>query len=153
MIKSNLGRKGLIWFTHLELHSIERSQVRSSNQLASWRKEMMQRPWRSAAYSIFLMSCSAWFLIEPRTTSPVHHPQWAGSSLVNHELRKCSAVLPMTWSFFKKLFIYLFNVYECTVAVFRHTRRGHRIPLQMVVSHHVVAGKWTQDLWKSSQCS
>jgi hypothetical protein len=23
----------------------------------------------------------------------------------------------------------------------------------MVVSHHVVAGNWTQDLWKSSQCS
>jgi hypothetical protein len=27
-----------------------------------------------------------------------------------------------------------------------HTRRGHQIPLQMVVSHHVVAGNWTQDL-------
>jgi hypothetical protein len=27
-----------------------------------------------------------------------------------------------------------------TVALFRHTRRGHQIPLQMVVSHHVVAG-------------
>ena len=39
-----------------------------------------------------------------------------------------------------KRFIYLFYVYEYTVAVFRHTRRGHRIPLQMVVSHHVVAG-------------
>jgi hypothetical protein len=36
--------------------------------------------------------------------------------------------------------IYLFNVYEYTVAIFRHTRRGHRIPLQMVMSHHVVAG-------------
>jgi hypothetical protein len=31
-------------------------------------------------------------------------------------------------------------MYEYTVAVFRHTRRGHRTPLQMVVSHHVVAG-------------
>jgi hypothetical protein len=39
------------------------------------------------------------------------------------------------------LFIfYLFNVCEYTVALFRHTRRGHQIPLQMVVSHHVVAG-------------
>jgi hypothetical protein len=27
-----------------------------------------------------------------------------------------------------------------TVAVFRHTRRGHQISLQMVVSHHVIAG-------------
>jgi len=35
---------------------------------------------------------------------------------------------------------FLFYVYEYTVAVFRHTRRGHQIPLQMVVSHHVVAG-------------
>jgi hypothetical protein len=38
--------------------------------------------------------------------------------------------------FFK---IYLFYVYEYPVAAFRHTRRGHRIPLQMVVSHHVDA--------------
>jgi hypothetical protein len=36
--------------------------------------------------------------------------------------------------------IYLFYVCEYTVAVFRHTRRGLRIPLQMVVSHHVIAG-------------
>jgi hypothetical protein len=48
-------------------------------------------------------------------------------------------------------FIYLFCVYEYTVAVFRHTRRGHQIPLQLVVSHHVVAGTWTQDFWKSKQ--
>jgi hypothetical protein len=38
--------------------------------------------------------------------------------------------------FFKGLFI----IYEYTLAVFRHTRRGHQIPLQMVVNHHVVAG-------------
>jgi hypothetical protein len=55
--------------------------------------------------------------------------------------------------FFFFIFIYLFYVYEYTVAVFRHTRRGHQIPLQMVVSHHVVPGNCTQDLWKSSQCS
>jgi hypothetical protein len=30
------------------------------------------------------------------------------------------------------LFIYLFNVYEYTIALFRHTRRRHQIPLQMV---------------------
>ena len=32
----------------------------------------------------------------------------------------------------------------------RHLRRGHRIPLQMVVSHHVFAKNWAQDLWKNS---
>jgi hypothetical protein len=41
--------------------------------------------------------------------------------------------------FFKDLFIYLLNICEYIVAVYRHTREGI-IPLQMVVSHHVVAG-------------
>ena len=50
-------------------------------------------------------------------------------------------------------FIYLLVIYKYTVAVFRHPRRGHQTSLQLVVSHHVVAGNWTQDLWKSSQCS
>jgi hypothetical protein len=45
--------------------------------------------------------------------------------------------------FKKDLFII---ICKYTVAVFRHTRRGHRIQLQMVVSHHVVAGNWSQDL-------
>jgi hypothetical protein len=35
-------------------------------------------------------------------------------------------------------FSYLFYVYEYTEAL-RHTRRGHWVPLQMVVSYHVVA--------------
>jgi hypothetical protein len=49
----------------------------------------------------------------------------------------------------KDLFI-IINKY--IVAVFRHTRKGHWISLQVVVSHHVVAGNWTQDLQKSNQC-
>ena len=39
--------------------------------------------------------------------------------------------------FFKDLFII---IHKYTVADFRHNRRGHQISLQMVVSHHVVAG-------------
>jgi hypothetical protein len=35
--------------------------------------------------------------------------------------------------------IYLFYLNEYTIAVFRHTRIQYWIPLQMVVSHHVVA--------------
>jgi hypothetical protein len=42
----------------------------------------------------------------------------------------------MTLIFFKDLFI----ISKYTVDVFRHTRRGSQISLQMVVSHHVVAG-------------
>jgi hypothetical protein len=40
--------------------------------------------------------------------------------------------------FFK--LINLFTLYEYIVTLFRHNRRGHRTPLQRVVSHHVVAG-------------
>jgi hypothetical protein len=37
-------------------------------------------------------------------------------------------------------FVCLFIICKYTVAVFRHPRRGHQIPLRMVLSHHVVAG-------------
>ena len=57
--------------------------------------------------------------------------------LLSVELNKNSEELK---HFFKKRVIYLFYVYEYTIALFKHTRRGHQIPLQMVVSHHVVAG-------------
>jgi hypothetical protein len=50
------------------------------------------------------------------------------------------------------LFIYL--MYVSTLLLSSDTPEvGIWIPLQMVMSHHVVAGTWTQDLWKSSQCS
>jgi len=48
-----------------------------------------------------------------------------------------SPALPLLFFFFKS---YLCYICEHTVAVLRHTRRGHQISLQMVVSHHVVAG-------------
>jgi hypothetical protein len=42
--------------------------------------------------------------------------------------------------FFKIDSIYLFYVGEYAIAVFSLTSVGDGIPLQMVVSHHVVAG-------------
>jgi hypothetical protein len=45
-------------------------------------------------------------------------------------------IFPQSLLHFLKKIIYIY----ITIAVFRHTRRGHQIPLQMVVSHHVVAG-------------
>jgi hypothetical protein len=51
--------------------------------------------------------------------------------------KACATTPSLKHAVFK---IYLFYIYEYTVAVFRHSRRGHQIPLQMVVSHHVVAG-------------
>jgi hypothetical protein len=53
------------------------------------------------------------------------------------KVERCSSLIFYLFYFFR--IIYLFYVYEYTVTVFRHTRRGHQIPLEMVVSHHVVA--------------
>jgi len=53
-------------------------------------------------------------------------------------LTKAHIINLMVKHCFKKL--YLLIIYKYIVAVFRHTRRGHQISLQMVVSHHVVAG-------------
>jgi hypothetical protein len=42
--------------------------------------------------------------------------------------------------FLRKTLIYFIYMSMLHLSVFRHTRREHRIPLQMVVSLHVVAG-------------
>ena len=66
----------------------------------------------------------------------------SGTHIEGEELSN-SLKLPPLWHihvtliFFK---IYLFFICKYTVAVFRHSRRGRQILLQMVVSHHVVAG-------------
>jgi hypothetical protein len=44
------------------------------------------------------------------------------------------------FSFFLLFFKDLVIICKYTVAVFRCARRGHLIPLQMVVSHYIVAG-------------
>jgi hypothetical protein len=79
-----------------------------------------------------------------------HRWFWATMWLLGIELWTSGrAVSTLFFFFFKDLFI----ICKHTVAVFRHSRRGCQISLQMAVSHHVVAGNWTQDLWESSQCS
>jgi hypothetical protein len=72
----------------------------------------------------------------------------------SHALMSLNVTEGKSWFlFFFKFFlkIYLFIICKYTVAVFRHSRRGSQILLQMVVSHHVVAGIWTLDLRKSSR--
>ena len=54
--------------------------------------------------------------------------------------------------FFKKNDLFII-IHKYTVAVFRRTKRGRQISLRVVLSHHVIAGIWTQDLRKSSHCS
>jgi hypothetical protein len=43
------------------------------------------------------------------------------------------------FKFFKKIYLFILCIWV-HIALFRHTRRGHQIPLQMVVSHH--CGCW-----------
>ena len=53
---------------------------------------------------------------------------------------------------FKDVFIYF--VWEFYLYVHLSARRGHQIPLEMVeIPLEMVAGNWTQDLWKSRQWS
>jgi hypothetical protein len=68
---------------------------------------------------------------------------WA-KQLINDQALVCKVrgdflSLSLSLSLFLR-FIYLFIICKYTVAIFRHTRRGHQITSQMVVSHHVVAG-------------
>jgi hypothetical protein len=59
---------------------------------------------------------------------------------VQHLQPFSAASMPLTLLFlFSFLKIYLL-LHECTVAVFRHTRRESQISLRMVVSQHVVSG-------------
>ena len=44
----------------------------------------------------------------------------------------------ITCNFLKDVYIYF--MYMSTLLLSSDTRRGHEIPLQIVVSHHVVAG-------------
>ena len=48
--------------------------------------------------------------------------------------------------FFIFSFGFIYFIYMSTLSLSSDTRRGHLIPLQMDVSHHVIAGNWTQDL-------
>jgi hypothetical protein len=88
-------------------------------------------------------SCSCWKLNLGLLLTSVNLTHSGRRSGRPSSLHSCSHHL-------KDLFIV---IDKFTIAVFRCTRRGHQILFWVVVSHHVVAGNWTQDLQKSSQCS
>ena len=65
-------------YTWVLLFITEGNQDRNSNTARSRRQELMERPWRRAAYRLHL-ACSAHLLIEPRTNSPEMVPSTTGS--------------------------------------------------------------------------
>jgi hypothetical protein len=92
-------------------------------------------------------------IFNTRATSTTNRTSvWGIQDQGGGEIIVVSGGKPLHFDFLKKifiylfiylfihLFIYLFIVYAYAVVRFRHTRRGHWIPLQMVVNHHVVIG-------------
>ena len=101
----------------------------------------------------FLVFWDRVFLYSPGCPG-THSVDQAGLELRNPPA-SASQVLGLkvcTTTRFTKLFFFkdLFIICKCTVAAFRHPRRGHQISLPMVVSHHVMAGIWTHDLWNGN---
>jgi hypothetical protein len=43
---------------------------KNANRAGIWMQELMQKPWRVLLPDLFFMACSAYFLTEPKTTSP-----------------------------------------------------------------------------------
>jgi hypothetical protein len=103
---------------------------------------------------IFDLSHSAWCKMDSQGHFDLHFTD---------RLRPLTTSLSASWPFriplLRNLSVALCPIFFCkdifiySTYVFRHTWRGCWIPLQMVVSQRVVVGNWTQDLWKSSQCS
>ena len=108
------------------------------------KQSCLMQPFQSASMFCFLSGdLSVYFLIPCYSKRSLCPCCRLVSVCVSMCLSLCLCVyvylFSKQFSFFVK--IYLFYVYEFTVNVYRHTRRGHQIPLQMAVSHHVVAGK------------
>ena len=76
--QNNLERKGLIWLTLPSLFITEGSQDRNSSRAGIWRQELMQRPWRGAAYWLTSRGLlNSAHLVEPRNTCPSLAMVWA----------------------------------------------------------------------------
>lgn len=63
-----------------------------------------------------------------------------GSPSGRAKLNTCSISPSQEPTFLFLKIMYLFYLYEYTVTIFRHTRKRHPVPLQMVLSYNVVAG-------------
>jgi len=117
MTKKQVGEERIYSaYTSTLLLITKGSQDRNLHRAGSWKQELMQRPWRVPLTGLLPLSCSAFFL-----------PSFLPFFL--------SFLLSFFLSFFLRIIYMLY-----TVAVFRHNRREHQIPLQMVVSQHAVSG-------------
>jgi hypothetical protein len=128
--KDSLAAKGIYWLLFLR------------TWVLTWQLTTCSNSRSRGSYALL------WPLRAPHTCGTHKHMQ-ANTCIQNIKLLESSLCVWVSF-FFKDLFII---ICKYTVAAFRHTRRGCQISLQMVVSHHVVVGIWTQDFQKSSLCS
>lgn len=68
--KSYLRWKGFISLTFNVVVHLQRKSGRTSSQAEIWRQELVQKALWSAVFCLDLMTCSAYLLITPRSTSP-----------------------------------------------------------------------------------
>jgi hypothetical protein len=175
MTKRQIGEKGFIWL-RLPYCSSLLKEIRTGIYTG---QGPGVRSWYRDHGGVLLtgllpLACSVHFLIEPGTISPGMAPltmdlalpmikkipySWTSwrhflkwSSFPSGDSRLFQINIHKSTQSFTLLSLYLFILFmwvHCRHT--RHTRRGHQIPLQMVVSHHVGARNWAQDFWKSSQ--
>lgn len=99
MTKNSLGKEGIIWLTHYSLLREARQELNLGINLESGADADIMEGYCLLAVSL-IISWSTFFLIGPRTTSPVlHHTQWSGPSTFNYCLRKCLRGLPRDRSY------------------------------------------------------
>ena len=81
MTKNQVGEERVyLAYTNTLLRMADKSQYRSSSRAESWRQELMQRPWKGAAY--WLVSPGLLSLLSSRTPDQqlrngITHLDWA----------------------------------------------------------------------------
>ena len=84
--KASWREKGLFGLHFPALFSREGSQDRDSNKVASWRQDLMQRPWRETVYWVVapgLLSMLSYGMQDHQPRKEVHSP-WTGPSPLDH---------------------------------------------------------------------
>ena len=102
-----LGKKGFIQFTILYYSPSLREVRTNRNRAGTWRQELMQWPWRSAAY--WLAPHGLLSLLSDRTQDhlprvcPTHNGR--GPPPISHDYKSCPTGLFTAWSYGGVFFI------------------------------------------------
>jgi hypothetical protein len=93
------------------------------------------QPWALVRHSVSMCRCSS-VLVTPLSQHQCTAHSWSSWrwNPIHFTLMEICLILVTLRSVLFCFKIYLFYLCEYTVAVFRHTRKGHQIPLQVVVT-------------------